>query len=150
MRTAAVIERRLDAAADSCLRDGVRFTDLRRHVLSFVLEADGPVTAYALLERLRGTRWNAAPPTVYRALEFLLQRGLVHRVERLNAFIGCDEGAAHEHAVQFLICRRCGTVAEIEDRAVSKALERAAGRQGFQPRAAVVELEGTCAACMHD
>lgn len=138
---------RLDAAAAACQRDGVRFTDLRRHVLGLVLEASGPVTAYGLLDQLRATRWNAAPPTVYRALDFLLQQGLIHRVERLNAFIGCDEGASHAHAAQFLICRTCGGVDEVDDHAVADALSLAAAAKGFLPAHATIEIEGTCATC---
>lgn len=141
------VSQRLEAAAAACLRDGVRFTDLRRHVLGLVLTADGPVTAYALLDQLRDTRWNAAPPTVYRALDFLMQQGLIHRVERLNAFIGCDEGASHTHAAQFLICRTCGAVEELDDRAVAAAVGLAAAARGFTPSRATIEIEGTCAAC---
>ena len=138
---------RLDAASLACAKDGVRFTELRRHLLGLVLAARGPITAYALLEQLRGARWSAAPATVYRTLEFLLQHGLIHRVERLNAFIGCDEGAAHAHAVQFLICRRCGRVDEVDDPAITAALGHAAAAKGFTPGHAVVEVEGTCAGC---
>jgi Fur family zinc uptake transcriptional regulator len=141
------VARRLEAAAAACQRDGTRFTELRRHVLGLVLTADGPVTAYGLLDQLRGTRWNAAPPTVYRALDFLLQQGLIHRVERLNAFIGCDEGASHAHAAQFLICNRCGAVDEVDGHAVAEAVGRAAAARGFTPAHATIEVEGTCAAC---
>ncbi|MBC7799921.1 MAG: transcriptional repressor [Gemmatimonadaceae bacterium] len=138
---------RLETAAAACLRDGVRFTDLRRHVLGLILAADGPVTAYGLLDHLRSTRWNAAPPTVYRALDFLLQQGLIHRIERLNAFIGCDEGASHDHAAQFLICRTCGAVDEFDGHAVADAVGKAAAAKGFTPAHATIEIEGTCAAC---
>ena len=147
MKAVQDIEGRLDAAAARCTQDGARFTDLRRQVLAFVLEADGPITAYALLDRLRGTKWNAAPPTVYRALEFLLQHGLVHRVERLNAYVGCDEGEAHGHAAQFLICRTCGAVDEVDDRTVADAVGLAAAAKGFTPARATIEIEGTCATC---
>ncbi len=147
MKSSADIEHRLDAAAQACARDGVRFTDLRRHVLDLVLRAPGPVTAYALLDQLRATRRAAAPPTVYRALDFLQQQGLVHRVERLQAFVGCDEGAAHSHAAQFLICRICGAVDEVDDRPVAEAIGRAAAAKGFTPTRATIEIEGTCAAC---
>ncbi len=148
MKSSADIERRLDDAAQACARDGARFTDLRRHVLDLVLRAPGPVTAYALLDQLRATRRAAAPPTVYRALDFLQQQGLVHRVERLQAFIGCDEGAAHSHAAQFLICRTCGAVDEVDDHAIADALGHAAAAKGFTPAHATVEVEGTCAACV--
>lgn len=146
-RDSSDVASRLEAAALACERDGVRFTELRRHVLGLVLAADGPVSAYGLLDQLRGTRWNAAPPTVYRALEFLLQQGLIHRVERLNAFIGCDEGASHTHAAQFLICSSCRAVDEVDDHAVAHALGRAAAAKGFTPAHATIEIEGTCAAC---
>ena len=153
--TPAEMSARLDAAAEACTRRGAQLTELRRHVLGLVLEADGPLTAYQLLDRLKETRGSAAPPTVYRALQFLMEQGLVHRLERLNAFIPCTDAGAdsgdaaghHHHPVQFLICRKCGRVAEIDDPAISEALSRAAERQGFHPGTVVVELEGTCAAC---
>lgn len=106
------------------------------------------MTAYQLLDRLKETRKGAVPPTVYRTLDFLMAQRLIHKVERLNAFIPCAE-SGHQHAAQFLICRRCGTVAEIEDRAATQALEYAAERQGFHPLNTVVEIEGTCAACLN-
>ena len=105
------------------------------------------MTAYQLLDRLKETRKGAVPPTIYRALDFLMEQGLIHKVERLNAFIPCIEAGHHQHAAQFLICRKCGTVSEIEDHAIFKALKRAAEREGFHPSHAVVELDGTCAAC---
>jgi Fur family transcriptional regulator, zinc uptake regulator len=95
----------LDAAEQICTQQGAQFTELRRHVLELILEAEGPSTAYQLLERLQETRKRAAPPTIYRTLDFLIEHLLIHKVERLNAFIPCSE-AGHHHSVQFLICRR--------------------------------------------
>ena len=143
------VEARLDAAALACARQGAQLTALRRLVLALILEAEAPPTAYQLLDRLKETRRQAAPPTIYRALDFLLQQRLIHKVERLNAFIPCAGSDPHDHAAQFLICRRCGTVAEIEDGAIAHAVERAAERAGFHPSRAVVEIDGTCAACAH-
>ena len=136
----------LNRAAQACTRAGAQLTDLRRSVLALILKAEGPVTAYELLDRLKKTRKGAVPPTIYRALDFLMAQRLVHKLERLNAFIPCAE-TGHQHVAQFLICRECGTVAEIEDRAATKALENAAEREGFHPRNAIVEIEGTCAIC---
>ncbi len=140
------VEAQLEQAAQGCVRQGIQLTELRRHVLRLVLQAKGPLTAYQLLDLLKETRKTAAPPTIYRALDFLVEQQLIHKVERLAAFIPCVE-TGHHHAVQFLICNRCGTVAEMEDRSVSRALERAAEREGFHPGVAVVEVDGTCAAC---
>jgi Fur family transcriptional regulator, zinc uptake regulator len=138
----------LDKAAQTCAERGAQLTELRRQVLALILEGDGPLTAYQLLDRLRETRKRAVPPTVYRALDFLMEQRLIHKLERLNAFIACTD-TGHYHPVQFLICRQCGTVAEIEDRAAAQALEHVAEQQGFHPRSTVVEIEGTCAACFH-
>ena len=140
------VRMQLDRAAAACAARGAQLTELRRQVLALILEAGGPLTAYQLLDRLRDIRKSAVPPTVYRALDFLMAQRLIHKLERLNAFIPCAE-SGHQHAVQFLICRQCGTVAEIEDHAAAEALERAAEQRGFHPRSTVVEIEGICAAC---
>ncbi len=139
----------LDQAAETCARHGARLTEIRRRVLGLIIESQGPLGAYALLDRLKAERGNATPVTVYRALDFLLEHGLVHKIERLNAFIACtDQGThAHSHAAQFLICRLCGTVAELEDHSITEAISRAAGRTGFQPARATIEVEGVCQAC---
>jgi Fur family zinc uptake transcriptional regulator len=87
-------------------------------------------------------------PRIYRALDFLVERGLIHQVECLNVFIPCT-GGHHRPSVPFLICRHCGSVAEIEDGAVSQARERAANRNGFHPGDAMIELDGMLATCAH-
>jgi Fur family zinc uptake transcriptional regulator len=139
----------LDRAEALCGERGARLTWLRRQVLGLILEAESPTGAYDLLERLRSRRGPAAPPTVYRALDFLLEQGLVHRLERLSAFVGCVEEHGHgrDHPAQFLICRQCGKVTELEDHGLADALAEAAGRVGFRVSGATVEAEGCCAAC---
>ncbi|MGH7210638.1 MAG: Fur family transcriptional regulator, partial [Acetobacteraceae bacterium] len=136
-----------------CTRDGGRFTETRRSVLALVLAAREPIGAYTLLDRLKAEKANATPVTIYRALGFLQEHGLVHKVERLNAFIGCsepDERHRHGHAVQFLICRSCGTVTEMEDAGIAASVDRAAALTGFRPARATVEVEGACASCAAD
>lgn len=146
MAFTARTEALLGRAASICEAHGARLTDLRRQVLGLILEAGAPTGAYELLDRLRASRQGAAPPTVYRALDFLLEQGLVHKLERLSAYVGC---VAHEeeHAAQFLICRNCGRVTEIEDHRLAHALEDAARRLGFTVGKATIEAEGECAAC---
>lgn len=140
----------LARAEAACAARGARLTALRRAVLGLVIEARQPVGAYALLERLRASRAGAAPPTVYRALDFLLAQGLVHRVERLNAFVAC--GAAHDHGghahpAQLLVCAGCHAVTELDDHAVAAAIARAADAAGFHVERVTVEVEGLCARC---
>jgi Fur family zinc uptake transcriptional regulator len=147
-------ENLLDRAAAICERRGANLTELRRHVLGLVLDAAAPAGAYELLDRLREARRGAAPPTVYRTLDFLLEQGLIHRVERLSAFVGCVAGctadpdsASHTHAAQFLICRDCGRVTEMQDHHVSAVLARAARGAGFSISSATIEAEGLCSTC---
>lgn len=130
----------------SCSERGLKLTPLRREVLELVAHSAHPVKAYELLEQLRARRAGAAPPTVYRALEFLVAHGFVHRIESMNAFIGCHHPSAR-HDGPFLICDVCQRAYEIEDLAIARAIEDQARRLGFRPRSQTVEIHGVCAAC---
>lgn len=136
----------LETAEAVCRRVGARLTPQRRRVLELIWSSHAPVGAYELLERLREEGVSAAPPTVYRALEFLQQLGLVHRIESLNAYVGCPMPAAG-HRTQFLICETCGNAAELDDAGIAEAVESAARRAGFAARHGTVELFGTCPDC---
>jgi Fur family zinc uptake transcriptional regulator len=140
-------EDRLARAEAACARRGARLTDVRRTVLKLILEAQEPIGAYALLDRLKHQSGHGKPPTIYRALDFLLAQGLIHRIERLNAFVGCHEEANHPHPVQFLICGTCGSVTEFEDAAVARAVAAAAGQHDFKVARSIVEVEGQCGPC---
>ena len=146
-RFSAETETLLDRAGRICGERGARLTDLRREVLGLILDSGGPAGAYDLLDRLKATRRRAAPPTVYRALDFLIGHGLIHRLESLSAFVGCIAHEHEEHAAQFLICRTCSRVIELEDREVAHALADAAARAGFSVGHATIEAEGLCAGC---
>lgn len=141
------IDDAIAAAENRCARDGRSFTALRRQVLELVWSSHGPVGAYELLDMLRAKRRNAAPPTVYRALDFLLDCGLIHRIESLNAYVGCGSPDQH-HGGQFLICRDCGAVAELDDPAISRAIKRKAESLGFDIEQQTIEVTGRCPPCM--
>ncbi len=109
--------------------------------------ADGPLTAYAILDLLRDEGFRA-PLQVYRALEKLLDFGLVHRLESLNAFVACSHpGCSQHHAVAFAICETCGNVLEFTPDAALKDLSKWAGDCGFSPAKTTIELRGTCRGC---
>ncbi|MDX2102050.1 MAG: transcriptional repressor [Alphaproteobacteria bacterium] len=136
----------LESADAVCAARGVRLTPLRRRVLELVWQGHAPVGAYALLEKLKGDGHSAAPPTVYRALEFLMAQGLVHRLASLNAFVGCvHPGEPHAH--QHLICRKCQTVIEIADAGIAARAREAGEGMGFIVESQTVELVGLCQAC---
>ncbi|MGE5517421.1 MAG: Fur family transcriptional regulator [Bacteroidota bacterium] len=136
----------VEAAEAECRRRGARLTDVRRRVLELVWHSHAPVGAYALLETLAREGFCAAPPTVYRALDFLLAHGLIHRIERLNAYTGCTHPGT-PHAGQFLLCEGCGVAAELIDPAIDAAITGAAARLGFSVSRQTVEVDGLCPAC---
>lgn len=135
------------ATADRiCSKRGVRLTTLRRRVLELVWHSHRPVGAYDLLGELaRGGR-RAAPPTVYRALQFLLDQGLVHRIESRNAFIGCVH-PENRHVVEIMLCSQCGRAAELQDDRIASVVRNAAKRLGFEVQRQTIEVIGLCAAC---
>lgn len=136
----------LEAAERVCRLKGLRFTGTRRAVLELVWASHRPIGAYEILDRLNRQGKKAAPPTVYRALDFLMEADLVHRLDSLNAFIGCrDPGSPH--AGQFLICRQCRSVAEMDDEEISRLVGRKAALHGFAAVRQVVEIEGVCRHC---
>jgi Fur family zinc uptake transcriptional regulator len=128
---------------------GLRLTPLRREVLELVAAARKPVKAYDLLDQLREKHGNAAPPTVYRALDFLLENGFIHKLESINAFVSCHH-PAEAHQVPFLICDTCLSAVEVCDERVAELIEIQAKALGFRPQAQTLEVHGTCRNCRKD
>lgn len=142
----ACVDRALAAAVDVCSSRELKLTPVRRRVLEIVWRAHEPIGAYEILAELAKERDKAAPPTVYRALEFLMEAGLVHRIDSLNAFLGCD-APGHAHVAQFLVCRACHRVAEIDDPALNRALAEKSRSMGFRIEPTSLEIKGLCADC---
>jgi Fur family zinc uptake transcriptional regulator len=140
------VERVLRHAEALCQARGVRLTTQRKNVLRLLCASDRPVSAYELLDQMRTIVKNPAPPTVYRALDFLRDQGLVHKLESLHAYVGCTH-PDHPHSSQFLICDACGEVTEIEDPSVAESLHAAGQAVGFRSKRPIVEVLGTCAQC---
>lgn len=137
----------LRTAEAICAARNEKMTGLRRRVLAIVWRGHRPVGAYDILAAMQAEDGRkVAPPTVYRTLDFLRQQGLVHRVESLNAYVGCPD-PGRPHRVQFMICTACGVAAEIDDARVGQALDAAASAAGFVPRQRMVEVSGLCARC---
>ncbi len=134
------------AVESACRERGLRLTPLRREVLELVAGSGKPVKAYDLLDRLRDTHGNAAPPTVYRALDFLLGQGFIHKLESINAFVWCPH-PTDDHQVPFLICDECESAVEVCDDQVAELIAAQARRMGFRPRAQTLEVHGVCEHC---
>ena len=136
----------LAEAEAACRSRGGRLTRTRRAVLEILLRSSTPLTAYEVLDLLRQGDASATPASVYRCLDFLLDRGVAHRLETTRAYVACGH-PEHPHAGQFLICRQCGTVVETEDERVTAATEQLGHRLGFSLDQRTVELLGLCGAC---
>ena len=134
------------AVASACELRGLRLTPLRLRVLELIAGESKPVKAYDLLDRLKSEHGSAAPPTVYRALDFLLEHRFIHKLESVNAFVGCHH-PNEAHQVPFLICDVCAGAVEICDERVSRLLGEQAREHGFKPRAQTLEVHGVCEDC---
>lgn len=136
----------LTQAEHVCATQGKRLTPMRRRVLELIWADHSPVKAYDLLDRLQAKQGKVAPPTVYRALEFLQEAGLIHRLESHNAFVGCPY-PGHGDKVRFLICRACGAIAEQAMGELSKRIAADAEEVGFQVEDQLLEVTGLCPQC---
>jgi Fur family zinc uptake transcriptional regulator len=137
------------AVEAACTERGLRLTPIRSRVLELIAKAGKPVKAYELLEMVRERKGVGAdaPPTVYRALDFLMANGFVHKLESVNAFVACHHPNSAQHSVPFLICDRCHSAVELEDVEVVAQLEDRAKSLGFRPQAQTLEVHGLCARC---
>lgn len=136
----------LSQASNAASANGIRLTPLRHYVLEMLLASHRPLGAYDVLAALarEDSPARPSPPTVYRALDFLLEQGFIHRVASRNAFVACFS-PGKRHRAHLLICRGCGQVGEMADRNLEDALDDAAGR--FRVEQEHVELHGLCEEC---
>jgi Fur family transcriptional regulator, zinc uptake regulator len=142
------IDQAITTAEQLCEKKSLRFTPIRRRVLELVWESHEAIKAYDVLEKLQQEDSSAKPPTAYRALDFLLEHGLVHRIESLNAYIGCPN-PEHQHSFQLLICNECGLVNEIDQPGLAEQLDTYALSKSFTPSNQIIEVRGLCKSCTH-
>jgi len=136
------------AVEHACQSRGLRLTPIRAYVLGLIAKAGKPLKAYDLLDQVRdgGGPGAAAPPTVYRSLDFLLANGFIHKLESINAFTACCH-PTFPHSAPFLICDRCHDAIELEDEDIAAQLEARALALGFAPHSQTLEVHGVCADC---
>lgn len=143
---ASSVEGALEAAERLCAARGERMTPHRRNTLRILLEAERPLGAYDVLERLSHYGVAGQPPVAYRALEFLMDQGFVHKLRETKTFLACRH-PEERHGAGFLVCRECGQVDEVCVEPKRGAFGRAAREAGFTIERTVLEAEGVCAKC---
>ncbi|MDP1772836.1 MAG: transcriptional repressor [Methylobacter sp.] len=136
----------LGTAAQLCVVRGVQLTPIRQQVLELIWESHKAVKAYELLDRIKPLMDAAKPATIYRALDFLIEQGLIHRVESLNAFVGCNS-SAHQHEQLLLICNNCQEVEERAAPEVMQALSQEIKQADFTVHSKAIEIHGVCVKC---
>lgn len=133
--------------AEALCRDrGLKFTPLRRRVFEALASSGAPLGAYDLVERL-GQERRISPISVYRALEFLIEAGLIHRIAVRNTYLPCHHEHGPGETTVFLVCSSCGNVDELASSAIASGLDGMAAALDFKPKSRAVELEGECSAC---
>lgn len=143
----AALGQRLDAARRHCEAHGAQLTEQRREVLELLLRRAGHAKAYDIQEDMQARHGRVAPTTVYRALDFLIEQQLVHKVDTTNSYVVCEHGHHDEHPTMMLICSRCGSIQEWQAPGWFEGLKAAlkADASAFAP--AAIEIKGRCSAC---
>ena len=140
------VEAAMSNITDICREKGLRLTPLRRRILELILQQHNPIGAYELMDSLRGDGRRADPPTIYRTLDFLITNGLAHRIQSLNAYVGC-QNPRNPHSAQFFICQNCSKTAELEQNDINEVLERHARDFNFEVKDMILEVTGICSKC---
>jgi Fur family zinc uptake transcriptional regulator len=139
----------LARAIEICKTKNIRFTNVRQQVFTLMVDHQGAISAYELLEKLQAFDSKAKPPTIYRALEFLLENHFIHRIESLNAYLMCCHLGC-EHPMQLLICEKCKQVIEVSDPIIDEAFSTKAAQFGFKITNKVLEAHGVCNKCIYN
>ena len=137
----------LDRAEASCRARGASLTAIRREVLDLLYRSPTGVKAYDLLARTKEARPGASPPTVYRALDFLIEQGLAHKIGRMNLFVACRH-ASHQIPSLFLVCPKCSGVTELQEQSVMSALSTSLAAAGHRLESPEVEISALCPKCV--
>lgn len=139
---------RIKETAGACSARGLKFTPSRQAVLEILWKANRPLGAYEILNILTDeSKRQVAPPTVYRALDFLSEHRFISKLESQNSFVPCAH-PDRSHACVFFICEGCGSTTEIENSRIEKLIEGNAHAIGFRVNRRIIELQGMCSACV--
>ena len=140
-------ENAINSAEEYCIKNDIKLTPIRKKVLELLLQEHRALGAYAILAMLREQGFSNQPPVAYRALDFLVEHGFAHKIEKLNAFIACSLPGAN-HSPAFLICKKCNMVAETQSAPHNISFKETANSTGFQIEQTIIEAQGICQSCI--
>lgn len=131
-----------------CAKRNIRLTPQRKAVIQLMLKADRAMSAYDLLDQLREIEPQAKPPTIYRALDFLIEQAFIHKVESINSYILCPNFDDLSHISILFICNKCQTIHEEHSSVIEQALQTIAAERQFTIQHSILEIQGTCQSCL--
>lgn len=129
-----------------CAENGLRFTKIRKAVLEIIWESHRPIKAYDILTKISNINYSEKPPTVYRALDFLMENGFVHKINSLNSYVGCSHPNEHSDCY-FIICSICNEVQECCDSTITKTIKKILNKNTFKHDYIALEVNGQCNYC---
>ena len=130
-----------------CQDKGLRFTEIRKFILRLIWENHKPSKAYDLLDKISKMNYSAEPPTIYRALDFLMDNGFIHKINSLNAYIGCVHPLKHNQCY-FIICKNCNHVEECCDESITNSIQKTLSVNRFSHKDITLEISGDCYDCL--
>jgi len=145
--SARLVAARMAVAESLCAQRGQRFTPIRRKVLELLLRHGRSLKAYDLLSAMRAEHPSAAPPTVYRALDFLLAEGLIHRLDAINAWVACIDAEDAHPDLLLIVCTQCGSVAEVHDPELCQHISTRVAHMNYVPTTHEIEVRALCPNC---
>lgn len=140
-------ERYLELADEISQQHGIRLTKLRKMIFALLLQAEAPVKAYDLIDKMREMGKSITPTTIYRILDFLLSEKLIHKVNALNAYVSCSVEHQHEHSSLMVICSQCETTEEIDDTELTETINNKLNDLGVVLQDNCIEIQGVCKKC---
>lgn len=139
----------INEAKNICQEYGLRFTDSRKEVFEKIIANHAPTKAYDILDELQKDNKNVKAPIVYRALDFLMENGLIHRLHSFNSYVKCSHPKKHNHCY-FMICNKCNSIEECCSLNLSKDIEKIGKSKQFKIENVAIEIEGTCFECLEN
>jgi len=146
-KTVSELNASISRVDEICRSNNLGFTDIRKQVFEIIIKNNKPIKAYQILDEIRNiTNKPSHPPTVYRAIDFLIENGFVHKLNSINSFVGCFHPKTHEECY-FLICKKCNLYQECCDDSLKDRISKTAVHNNFIISNTTLEIEGHCLDC---
>lgn len=148
LKSTKEIEESISRVVEICKENNLVFTEIRQKVFEIIIEHTKPIKAYEILDDLTKILGKSShPPTVYRAIDFLIENGFIHKLNSINSYVGCFHPKIHKECY-FLICKKCNIYQECCDKNLTDNIFKTADKRDFIVSNTTLEIEGHCQGCV--